>query len=73
CEEYAAELLGFSNPLGGNPTPTSKPFTSEFISKEIEAYLKDDSISPEIDHVDCDPEEDVTPPKYQSIMATEGV
>ncbi|GJU51427.1 hypothetical protein Tco_1220982 [Tanacetum coccineum] len=26
---------------------------------EIEAYLKDDSISPEIDHADCDPEEDI--------------
>ncbi|GKB46304.1 reverse transcriptase domain-containing protein, partial [Tanacetum coccineum] len=25
----------------------------------IEAYLKDDSISPEIDHADCDPEEDI--------------
>ncbi|GKF08868.1 reverse transcriptase domain-containing protein, partial [Tanacetum coccineum] len=27
--------------------------------EEIEAYLKDDSISPEIDHADCDPEEDI--------------
>ncbi|GJX15772.1 reverse transcriptase domain-containing protein [Tanacetum coccineum] len=26
---------------------------------EIEAYLKDDSISPEIDHADCNPEEDI--------------
>ncbi|GJU36799.1 reverse transcriptase domain-containing protein [Tanacetum coccineum] len=26
---------------------------------KIEAYLKDDSISPEIDHADCDPEEDI--------------
>ncbi|GJU02678.1 hypothetical protein Tco_1113016 [Tanacetum coccineum] len=50
CEEYASELLGFSNSSGGNPTPTSEPFTSEFILEEIEAYLKDDSISPEIDH-----------------------
>ncbi|GJR25246.1 reverse transcriptase domain-containing protein [Tanacetum coccineum] len=25
----------------------------------IEAYLKDDSISPEIDHADCNPEEDI--------------
>ncbi|GJX17266.1 reverse transcriptase domain-containing protein [Tanacetum coccineum] len=56
CEEYAPELLGFSNSSGGNPTPTSEPFTSEFILEEIEAYLKDDSISPEIDHADCDPE-----------------
>ncbi|GJZ10725.1 reverse transcriptase domain-containing protein [Tanacetum coccineum] len=55
CEEYAPELLGFPNSSGGNPTPTSEPFTSEFILEEIEAYLKDDSISPEIDHADCNP------------------
>ncbi|GJY11757.1 reverse transcriptase domain-containing protein [Tanacetum coccineum] len=59
CEEYAPELLGFPNFSGGNPTPTSEPFTSEFILEEIEAYLKDDSISPEIDHADCNPEEDI--------------
>ncbi|GJT99479.1 reverse transcriptase domain-containing protein [Tanacetum coccineum] len=59
CEEYALELLGFSNFSGGNPTPTSEPFTFEFILEEIEAYLKDDSISPEIDHADCDPEGDI--------------
>ncbi|GJZ03785.1 reverse transcriptase domain-containing protein [Tanacetum coccineum] len=59
CEEYALEFLGFSNSSGGNPTPTSEPFTSEFILEEIEAYLKDDSISPEIDHADCNPEEDI--------------
>ncbi|GKA60825.1 reverse transcriptase domain-containing protein [Tanacetum coccineum] len=61
CEEYAPELLGFSNndSSGGNPTPTSEPFTSEFILEEIEAYLKDDLISPEIDYTDCDPEEDI--------------
>ncbi|GKA45724.1 hypothetical protein Tco_0738520 [Tanacetum coccineum] len=42
CEEYAPELLGFSNKSsGGNPTPTSEPLTSEFILEEIEAYLKD--------------------------------
>ncbi|GJT52227.1 reverse transcriptase domain-containing protein [Tanacetum coccineum] len=57
--EYALELLGFSNSSGGNPTPTSEPFTSEFILEEIEAYLKDDSISPGFDHVDCDPEKDI--------------
>ncbi|GKD99846.1 reverse transcriptase domain-containing protein, partial [Tanacetum coccineum] len=39
---------------GGNPTLTSEPLTSEFILEEIEAYLKDDSISPKIDHADCD-------------------
>ncbi|GJS48963.1 hypothetical protein Tco_0599084 [Tanacetum coccineum] len=60
CEEYAPELLGFSNKSsGGNPTPTSEPLTSEFILEEIEAYLKDDSISPEINHADCDPEGDI--------------
>ncbi|GKC41207.1 reverse transcriptase domain-containing protein [Tanacetum coccineum] len=58
CEEYAPEFLGFSNKSSGsNPTPTSKPLTSEFNLEEIEAYLKDDSISPKIDHADCDPEE----------------
>ncbi|GJU93429.1 reverse transcriptase domain-containing protein [Tanacetum coccineum] len=47
CEEYTPELLGFSNKSpGGNPTSTSEPLTSEFILEEIEAYLKDDSISP---------------------------
>ncbi|GJX65922.1 reverse transcriptase domain-containing protein [Tanacetum coccineum] len=59
CEECAPELLGFPNSSGDNPSPTSEPFTSEFILEEIEAYLKDDSISPEIDHADCDPEEDI--------------
>ncbi|GJQ91123.1 reverse transcriptase domain-containing protein [Tanacetum coccineum] len=59
CEEYAPEFLGFFNSSGGNPTPTSEPLTSEFILEEIEAYLKNDSISPEIDHADYDPEGDI--------------
>ncbi|GJY69054.1 reverse transcriptase domain-containing protein [Tanacetum coccineum] len=60
CEEYTPKLLGFSNKSsGGNPTPSSEPLTSEFILEEIEAYLKDDSISPEINHADCDPEGDI--------------
>ncbi|GJS81823.1 reverse transcriptase domain-containing protein [Tanacetum coccineum] len=61
CEEYAPELLGFSNDnsSGGNPTPTSESFTSKFILEEIEAYLKDDSISPKIVHADFDPEGDI--------------
>ncbi|GJV49569.1 reverse transcriptase domain-containing protein [Tanacetum coccineum] len=59
CEEYAPELLGFPSSSGGNPTPTSELFTSEFILEEIEAYLKDDLISLEIDHADCNPEEDI--------------
>ncbi|GKE68016.1 reverse transcriptase domain-containing protein, partial [Tanacetum coccineum] len=59
-EEYAPKLLGFNHDSsGGNPTPTSEPFTSEFILEEIELYLKDDSISPEINHADCNPEEDI--------------
>ncbi|GJX98122.1 reverse transcriptase domain-containing protein [Tanacetum coccineum] len=59
CEEYAPEFIGFPNSSGSNPTPTSEPFTSEFILEEIEAYLKDDSISPEIDHANCNPVEDI--------------
>nr|GEX11555.1 reverse transcriptase domain-containing protein [Tanacetum cinerariifolium] len=68
-EEYAQEFLGFSNDSsGGNPTLTFEPilfdsspfFTpfeeSDFILEEIDAYLKDDSISPEINHADCDSE-----------------
>nr|GEU52729.1 reverse transcriptase domain-containing protein [Tanacetum cinerariifolium] len=64
-EEHAHEILGFSNnSLGGNPTSTSEPILSDsslsltsfeesdFILEEIEAYLKDESISPEIDHAD---------------------
>nr|GEV97257.1 reverse transcriptase domain-containing protein [Tanacetum cinerariifolium] len=71
-EEYAQEILGFSkNSSGGNPTSTSEPILSDsslsltpfkgsdFILEEIEAYLKDESISLEIDHADCDPEGDI--------------
>nr|GEZ90220.1 reverse transcriptase domain-containing protein [Tanacetum cinerariifolium] len=71
-EEYAQEMLGFSNnSSGGNPTSTFEhiisdsslsltPFEgSDFILEEIEAYLKDESISLEIDHADCDPKEDI--------------
>nr|GEV61743.1 hypothetical protein [Tanacetum cinerariifolium] len=32
---------------------------SDFILEEIEAYLKDESISPEIDQTDCDPKGDI--------------
>ncbi|GJZ97407.1 reverse transcriptase domain-containing protein [Tanacetum coccineum] len=72
CEEYAQEVLGLSNnSTGGNHTPTSEPIISDsslsltpfegsdFILEEIEAYLKDDSISSEIDHADLDPEGDI--------------
>ncbi|GJS96084.1 reverse transcriptase domain-containing protein [Tanacetum coccineum] len=71
-EEYAQEVLGFSNNSSdGNPTTTFEPiisdsflsFTpfeeSDFILEEIEDFLKDDSISPEIDHAVCDPEGDI--------------
>ncbi|GJR87457.1 reverse transcriptase domain-containing protein [Tanacetum coccineum] len=33
--EYASELLGFPNSSGGNPTPTSEPFTSELFWKKL--------------------------------------
>ncbi|GJX56379.1 reverse transcriptase domain-containing protein [Tanacetum coccineum] len=59
CEKYALKFLGFPNSLGGTPTSTSEPFTSEFILEEIEAYLKDDSISLKIDHADCNLKEDI--------------
>nr|GEY02433.1 reverse transcriptase domain-containing protein [Tanacetum cinerariifolium] len=65
-EEYAQEILGFSNnSSGGNPTSTSEPILSvsspsltpfkgsDFILEEIEAYLKDESISPKIHHAGC--------------------
>nr|GEV25097.1 DNA-directed DNA polymerase [Tanacetum cinerariifolium] len=71
-DDYAQEVLGFSNnSLSGNPTSTSEPILSDsspsltpfegsdFILEEIEAYLKDDLISLEINHVDCDPEGDI--------------
>nr|GEU36080.1 reverse transcriptase domain-containing protein [Tanacetum cinerariifolium] len=71
-EEYAQKILGFYNNFsGGNPTSTSEPILSDsslsltlfegsdFILEEIEAYLKDESISPKIDHADCDPKGDI--------------
>nr|GEZ92407.1 reverse transcriptase domain-containing protein [Tanacetum cinerariifolium] len=56
---------------GGNPTSTSEPIIfdsflsltsfegSDFILEDIEAYLKDESISLKIDHVNCDQEGDI--------------
>nr|GEX51845.1 reverse transcriptase domain-containing protein [Tanacetum cinerariifolium] len=65
-------MLGFSdNSLGGNPTLTFEPIISDFspsltsfegsdfILEEIEAYLKDESISLEINHADCDLKGDI--------------
>nr|GEU42731.1 reverse transcriptase domain-containing protein [Tanacetum cinerariifolium] len=59
------------NSLGGNPTSTFEPTLfyaspsltpfkgSDFILEEIDAYLKDELISQEIDHADCDPKGDI--------------
>nr|GEY54329.1 reverse transcriptase domain-containing protein [Tanacetum cinerariifolium] len=71
-EEYAQEILGFSSYFsGGSPTSTFEPILfdssppltpfkgSDFILEEIEAYLKDDSISSEINHAYSDPEGDI--------------
>nr|GEW91513.1 reverse transcriptase domain-containing protein [Tanacetum cinerariifolium] len=64
-EKYAQEVLGFSkNSSGSHPTPNYEPNISDsspsltpfegsdFILEVIEAYLKDDSVSLEIDHAD---------------------
>ncbi|GJT14522.1 reverse transcriptase domain-containing protein [Tanacetum coccineum] len=71
CEEYTQEVLGFSNKsMGDSPILTFEPIISDsssltpfegsdFILEEIEAYLKDDSILPEIDHADFDSEGDI--------------
>nr|GEW93686.1 hypothetical protein [Tanacetum cinerariifolium] len=69
-EGYAQEILGFSsNSSGGNPTstfelilsdfcPSLTPFEgSDFILEEIDAYLKDESVSLEIDQGDFDEKE----------------
>ncbi|GJW72995.1 reverse transcriptase domain-containing protein [Tanacetum coccineum] len=67
CEEYAQEVLGFSDSsTSGNPTPsldpilsTSFPFLTpfeggDFILEEIEACLTNDSIPPGIDDAEFD-------------------
>ncbi|GKE38910.1 reverse transcriptase domain-containing protein, partial [Tanacetum coccineum] len=71
CEEYAQEVLGFSDSsTSGNPTPsdpiiaTSSPsFTpfkgGDFILEEIKACLSSDSIPPGIDDADFDLEGDI--------------
>nr|GEY32336.1 hypothetical protein [Tanacetum cinerariifolium] len=71
-EEYTQEILSFSNnSLRGNPTSTSKPILSDsslsltpfeesdFILEEIDAYLKEESISLKINHTDCDSDRDI--------------
>ncbi|GJX46123.1 hypothetical protein Tco_0271313 [Tanacetum coccineum] len=73
CEEYAQEVLGFSNnSMGGNPTLTSEPIISDsslsltpfegsdFILEEIEAYLKIVSIfNKKCNHADFDLKGDI--------------
>ncbi|GJR36093.1 hypothetical protein Tco_1211777 [Tanacetum coccineum] len=72
CEEYAQEVLGFSDSsTSGNPTPSLDPILStsspsltpfeegDFILEEIEACLTNDSIPPGIDDDDFDPEGDL--------------
>ncbi|GJW96522.1 reverse transcriptase domain-containing protein [Tanacetum coccineum] len=56
---YGEEITFFQVHQEACILPDVEPFTSESILEEIEAYLKDDSISPEIDHADCNPEEDI--------------
>ncbi|GJS79770.1 reverse transcriptase domain-containing protein [Tanacetum coccineum] len=72
CEEYAQEVLGFSDSSkSGNPTlsldpilstsfPSLTPFEGcDFILEEIEACLTNDSIPPGIDDADFDLEGDL--------------
>ncbi|GKE87979.1 hypothetical protein Tco_1565454, partial [Tanacetum coccineum] len=72
CEEYAQDVLIFSHSsTSSNPTlsldpilsasfPSLTPFEGgDFILKEIEACLTNDSIPPGIDDVDFDPEGDL--------------
>ncbi|GJS36657.1 retrovirus-related pol polyprotein from transposon TNT 1-94 [Tanacetum coccineum] len=72
CEEYAQEVLGFSDSsTSGNPTPSLDPILStsspsltpfeegDFILEEIEACLTNDSIPSGIDDEDFDPEGDL--------------
>ncbi|GJT21053.1 reverse transcriptase domain-containing protein [Tanacetum coccineum] len=72
CEEYAQEVLGFSDSsTSGNPTPSLDPILStsspsltpfeggDFILEEIKACLTNDSIPPGINDADFDPEGDL--------------
>ncbi|GJY14783.1 reverse transcriptase domain-containing protein [Tanacetum coccineum] len=72
CEEYAQEVLSFSDiSKSGNPTPSLDPILStsfpsltpfkggNFILEEIKACLTNDSIPPGIDDADFDPEGDL--------------
>ncbi|GKD69696.1 reverse transcriptase domain-containing protein, partial [Tanacetum coccineum] len=72
CEEYAQEVLGFSDSLtSGNPTPSLDPILStsspsltpfeggDFILEEIKACLTNDSIPSGINDADFDHEGDI--------------
>ncbi|GJX09504.1 reverse transcriptase domain-containing protein [Tanacetum coccineum] len=72
CEEYAQEVLEFSDSsTSGNPTPSLDPILStsspsltpfeegDFILEEIEACLTNDTIPPGIDDDNFDPEGDL--------------
>ncbi|GJY98276.1 reverse transcriptase domain-containing protein [Tanacetum coccineum] len=74
CEEYAQEVLGFSDIFkSGNPTPTSEPIVStssptltpfgdsDFLLEETNAFLaiEDEPISPRIDDSYYDSEGDI--------------
>ncbi|GKA20899.1 reverse transcriptase domain-containing protein [Tanacetum coccineum] len=72
CEEYAQEVLGFSNnSMSGNTTPSLDPILStsspsltpfeegDFILEEIKAWLTNDSIPPRIDDDNFDLEGDL--------------
>ncbi|GJY89696.1 reverse transcriptase domain-containing protein [Tanacetum coccineum] len=72
CEEYAQEVLGFSDSSkSGNPTPSLDPIITtsspsltpfeggDFVLEEIEACLTSDSILPGLDDADFDPEGDI--------------
>nr|GEX29684.1 reverse transcriptase domain-containing protein [Tanacetum cinerariifolium] len=50
-----------SEPIISDSSPSPTPFEgSDFILEDIEAYLKDETISPEIDHADCDLEGNIS-------------
>ncbi|GJT49325.1 reverse transcriptase domain-containing protein [Tanacetum coccineum] len=72
CEEYAQEVLRFSDSSkSGNPTPSLDPIITtsspsltpfeegDFVLEEIEACLTSDSIPLGIDDADFDPEGDI--------------
>ncbi|GJR52926.1 reverse transcriptase domain-containing protein [Tanacetum coccineum] len=72
CEEYAQEVLGFSDSSKSvNPTPSLDPILStsfpsltpfeggDFILEEVKACLTNDSIPPGMDDADFDPKGDL--------------